>query len=287
MSRFGIYITSAGRADKLITPKHLTPWLQSITYFVVPYDQYDEYVQALAGTDISVMSPPKGIDLMSPKRQWVAENADGIDYVCILDDDLDFFVRTSEMKLVKAAPEQVEEIFFAMHDALDSGIKFVGVSSRYGNNTVIEDYKDIGRVSRCWAFNRKTYLDLGINVAPFPEYCIDDFHIILSMLEAGYPNRIFYKYSQDDKGSNTAGGCSAYRDFDVQRRSAMWLAEKHPQYVTVVEKTTKHSWPGMKQTADGRNVRHDVNVQWAAAYKAGKAKAMGGMSAFLRGRAAK
>ena len=39
--------------------------------------------------------------------------------------------------------------------------------------------------------------------------------------------------------------------------------------------------------ADGRNVRHDVNVQWAAAYKAGKAKAMGGMSAFLRGRAAK
>lgn len=282
MSNFHIIVTSSGRADRLITPKSLSPWLREITTFIVPYEQYDAYAQALDEYGINVASPPVGIDLMSPKRQWAIEYAENMDFICILDDDLDFFVRTPEMKLVKALPEQVDEMFIAMHDALDSGIQFTGISSRFGNNQVAEDYKDIGRVSRCWAFNRKTYMKLGIRIDPFPEYCIDDFHIILSFLEAGHANRVFYKYSQDDKGSNTAGGCSVYRDFDVQRRSAEWLASKHPGFVDVVEKRTKHSWPGMKKGADGSNVRHDVRIHWQKAYQRGKSG--GGMAAFLKSR---
>lgn len=282
MSTFHVIVTSAGRADRLVTPANLGSWTQGYTTFVVPHNQYDAYAQALSTTEIQVVAAPEDILLMSPKRQWAIEQCKGIDYVCILDDDLDFFVRTPEMKLVKATPDQVDQMFLEMHDTLDSGIHFTGISSRFGNNQVTEEFKDVGRVSRCWAFNRKTYMDLGVNIAPFPEYCIDDFHIILSFLEAGHPNRVFYKYSQDDKGSNAAGGCSAYRNFDIQRQSAEWLAKKHAGFVEVVEKRTKHSWPGMAKGADGSNVRHDVRIHWQKAYQKGRAG--GGMSAFLKSR---
>lgn len=280
----GIYVTSAGRADKLHVLKYLNTYVQALTTFVVPYDQYDQYVEALKHTDCKVIAPPPDIMLMSPKRQWAIENAPER-YFCMMDDDLDFFKRTDEMKLVKATPDEVQDMFDMMEEALDTGIKFVGISPRFGNNLVTSDYKDIGRVSRCWAFDIETYLSLGVNVSPFPTYCIDDFHVILSFLEKGYANRVFYNYSQDDKGSNSEGGCSVYRDFEVQRQSALWLAQAHPGMVEVVEKETKVAWPGMKKTADGKNVRHDVKVSWQKAYQRGRAG--GGMTAFLASQKAK
>jgi hypothetical protein len=278
----GIYITSAGRADKLSTLDYMSASVQAMTTFVVPYDQYDTYKKVLAGTACAVLSPPPDITLMSPKRQWVFMNTPHR-FAWIMDDDLDFYTR-QDMKLIRATQTDVQSMVFEVFNELTNGTPFVGISSRYGNNTVTEDYKDIGRVSRCWALDVEIYRQLGISITPFPEYCIDDFHIILSFLEHGYSDRIFYKFSQSDKGSNSAGGCSTYRNYDVQYRSALWLAEQHPQFVTMVEKETKHAWPGMKKNAEGKNVRMDVNVQWAKAYRQGKLDPQGGLRGLLAGR---
>ena len=281
-----IVITSAGRADKLITPAHFSPRLQRMTTFVVPYEEYDVYKEALKGYEVGLVGAPQGVLYCSPKRQWAATELCKDDkYVAFVDDDLDFFIRNEDMSLTKADAAGVDLIFDTLLDTLNQNIHFVGVSSRFGNNQVSEDYKDIGRVSRCWAFNRETFMRLKVDMAPFPTMGMQDFHTILTFLEHGYPNRVFYKFSQNDKGSNSAGGCSAYRDFETLRKSAEQLARQHPGLVEVVEKRTKHSWPNMPQAADGMFIRHDVKVSWQKAYLRGRAG--GGMTAFLASQKAK
>jgi hypothetical protein len=276
----GIYITSAGRANKINTLKYMSLRMQEFITFVVPYEEYEEYDRALCQTKCRLIAPPSGISLMSPKRQWAIEHAPER-FFWMMDDDLDFMVRTPHMRLVPATQDDVEHMFQeTVLTTLISGMPFVGISSRYGNNLVTDDYKDIGRVSRCWAFDREVYQKLDIHIDPFPEYCIDDFHIILSFLENGYPNRVFFNYAQNDKGSNSDGGCSTYRNFEVQEKSARWLKNQHPMLVEVVKKTTKTAWPGMKKNAKGENVRMDVRIQWGLAWTHGKGRRNKGVLSF-------
>lgn len=259
----GIYITSSGRSDKLDTLKSIpTRWADRVN-IVVKEEEFVTYYD-IFGDAVEVIKTPPGIKLMSPKRQWAIENSP-YRYFMMLDDDLHFHKRI-DGKLIRIESDEVGNMLDMVVDDLQSGTPFVGISSRAGNNHITSDYEECTRVSRCWAFDRKIYMELGINIAPFPDYVIDDFHVILSFLEAGYKNRVYYNYAQSDKGSNSEGGCSSYRNFEVQRKSAVWLHSQHPHSVEVVKKVTKQSWKGMQERG-GKIERIDINVQWKKAFK--------------------
>lgn len=282
MSNLGIYITSANRANKLITLQSLPARWRTNTFIVVKGEERDNYITALKGTGVRLLTAPHDIKLMSPKRQWAIEQSPQ-PYFMMLDDDLTFYKRV-DGKITQLTPDEVGVMLDMLLADLESGIPFVGISSRAGNNHVLEDYTECTRVSRCWAFKKSTYMDLGINIAPFPDYVIDDFHTILSFLEAGYKNRVYFNYTQADKGSNTEGGCSTYRNNDVQTRSAQWLFQQHPRFVKVVRKETKQSWQGMDKRG-GMMSRTDIIIKWKEAYESSQKKqvtrAKSGITDFL------
>jgi hypothetical protein len=79
----------------------------------------------------------------------------------------------------------------------------------------------------------------------------------LQLLRAGYPNAVITEFVHNQAGSNTEGGCSAYRDAKMMESSARKLAKLHPGFVKVVTKETKTSWGGGE--------RVDVQIAWKKA----------------------
>jgi hypothetical protein len=146
-------------------------------------------------------------------------------------------------------------------------VEAVGVSPRYQNNLVEESYKDNTRISRCFTVDVRILRKEGFRIDPYYEFMHDDMLLFLQWLQAGYKNRIIYDYAQSDKGSNTPGGCAMYRDDSVQERSANYVKNRFPQFVSIMKKTTKTSWQGFAKNRKGESVRVDLNIHWKKAYR--------------------
>lgn len=261
------YMLSAHRADKLITFKQLPPEFRSRIIMVVSEDEKEAYEPVIKKYGVSVQWMPAGT-LFAEKVQWIFDNCP-TKYACRLEDDLSFFVRDSDKKLHTASPEETIAIFEDCVQQLYAGYPLVGVSNRGGNVFVDDDFRIATRMHHMWFVDTTVWKVLHINVCPFKEYVMDDFHAFLVLFENGYPNYVFFKYAVDDRGSNASGGVSLYRTPEVQHKSALWLAEQHPNTVKIVEKVTTSGWEGMRKNANGQNVRTDVNIAWKKAYNAG------------------
>ncbi len=258
-----IYINSSGRAGNVKTVNQFPDSWKEFTQIVVPHDQYKDYKKKESFPILRIKSTVPSY--LSSQRQWVMENSDA-DIVWMMDDDLSFMTRNSEMKLKKSTTKQMKQMLKAMKLHLKE-IPIVGISTRLGNNRVEDDYADITRVTRCFAIDRKVFNEVGETMAPFEPFCMQDFHINLCFLKKGHPNRVMYNYAQGDSGSNSKGGCSNYRTSDVLATVSKWMAKKHRGFVTVKQKKTKGSWEGFEKDADGFVTRTDVIIHWKKAYR--------------------
>jgi hypothetical protein len=201
-----------------------------------------------------------------------------------MDDDLRFFKRDKDLKLHKCNEAEIIEAFDLVYrHAASFKIPMVGISTQLGNNRVADDYDEICRVTRCYCVDRKIFKEAGASFAPYEPFCMQDFHVSLTLLEKGYPNRVLYTFAQDDVGSNAAGGCSRYRTFEVLERAAKYLTKVHPGHATFRVKKTKGAWEGMgKQDADGNTFRVDITVRWKEAYKPKERSKQKGFSDFFK-----
>jgi len=255
---FTIFIPTSGRTGRQTTLHSLrvSDELLSKTILVVPEDEYEEYEEEY-GLEVDVLAcNAKGI---AATRQYIVDNCE-TPYLFMLDDDMVFFRREFEsVKLAKATPEELEDMFSTLLFWLQyEGFPMVGVSARQGNNHVEEDYRD---VTRQMNFH-------GISVEAFSNYMLDyseievmeDFYVLLDLFTKGGKNRVMYEYCWNQRGSGADGGCSSYRDNDMQSRAANQQKEMFPEFVTVVEKESKSSLKGMEN-------RTDVRVQWKKAYE--------------------
>lgn len=259
-----IVINSSNRVDKVVTPalfpEGVIDWV-----IAVPYDQFDSYNNKFPGRVRSI--PERVPQRLPPQRQYVMETWGelGYKYIWLMDDDLQYFKRNEDNLLRKASTEEIEEMFLSMREHLNE-ISMVGISTRLGNNRITAPYDELNRVTRSYALASDAFKKVGATFAPYPEHTAEDFHMTLCFLNAGYKNRILHTFAQEDVGgSNAEGGCSLYRDAAVQRKTALWMAENHPE-VKIRGKYSKGSW-GLQELADGRNFRVDINVQWKQAYK--------------------
>jgi hypothetical protein len=66
-------------------------------------------------------------------------------------------------------------------------------------------------------------------------------------------------WAWNQRGSGAVGGCSGYRNNEVQTEAANELHRLFPDFVTVVTKKSKSSWQGMEE-------RTDVRIQWKKAF---------------------
>lgn len=247
-----LYIPTRGRVNKQNTYKNLPPEWQARTKLVVHYEEADLYDKSLP-----IIVPPKTVTGIGPTRQWIMDSQEETK-ICMLDDDLRFDLRREDDpgKFGTAYPEDVSKMFSIMEKTLED-YAHVGVTAREGGNRFHEKVRFNTRMLRVLGFNRAMFYAAG---ARFDRNVVmEDFDVSLTLLRAGYPNVVLNKYIQGQGSSNAAGGCSIYRTMEVQAEGARRLKELHPDFVSLVTKTTKGAWGGQTRT--------DVMIQWKKAFE--------------------
>lgn len=251
-----IYVHSSGRENRQITvPILLNAGLSPI--LLVQQREYQSYHKKWGSI---VQALPPEIITLSPTRQWIIDNTD--DKVIMMDDDLRFCTRRDDdhTKFRPSDASDVLAMFQKLWDTLDE-YAHAGVISREGGNRIEQSpYVFNTRMMRILGYHCPSVRAAG---ARFDRIITkQDFDMTLQLLRAGYVNALLTEYCHDQPGSNTSGGCSAYRSPEVMEKSARKLAELHPGLVKVVTKETKTAWGG--------GVRTDVQIQWKRAFNAGK-----------------
>jgi hypothetical protein len=188
-------------------------------------------------------------------RQWAIDKF--MPKLVMLDDDLRFFQRRSDdlTKFESTSATALVELFESIERSLDS-YALVGVSSREGANRNIEEWLYNTRLLRILAYRSDVLRKEGIRFDRVP--VMEDFDVALQLLRKGYPNVCANWIVHNQGSSNEDGGCSTYRSMEVQAEAARKLVELHPDFVTLVTKTTKVAWNGQERT--------DVRISWKAAY---------------------
>jgi len=205
-------------------------------------------------------------------RQWILQNTP-TKYCLMFDDDMTFGVRR-DGKLKKAEKEDIGDMISLLESWLDEGFIHVGISARQHNFTTEADFVDIARMNNAYAFNAAKVLEAG---ARFDRLRVmEDFEITLTLLEAGFPNRVTYQYCWGQRCSGDSGGCSQWRTSETQAEAAQSLYRLHPASVKVVTKASKAAWGGFSS-----NTRTDVIISWKKAFELSKRKGKPGISDFL------
>ena len=211
------------------------------------------------------MCTPPGVKGINGTRHWIWKwcKDNSINKFIMLDDDLAFSKRNSNEDWKHATvipPEDTVKMFNLLYDMLED-YPHASISEKLGNNRHPGNVKENTRYVRVLAYNLKL---IPINLLKFNRIeVMEDYDIALQLLRLGKKCGVLFRYCQEQSGSNAKGGCSTYRTLEVQNRSAQQLAKFHPEFVTVVKKTTKGSW----FTKDGINERLDVRIQWKKAYE--------------------
>jgi glycosyltransferase involved in cell wall biosynthesis len=257
-----IYIPTYGRQYDQRTIDYLSQGTLNNTEFVVSAHEAPTFAKN-GWPHVICPVQGQGIHLV---RQWILDNASER-YICMIDDDLAFYTRKTEdaWNLRYCTKGEVEMVIHRMASRLkDDGETCVGISSRQGNNNFFPATElDNTRLCHIYAFDTQVVKGLGFR---FDEMeLMEDYHLFLTLLKNGYPNRLICDFAVGQPSSNTKGGCSTHRTPALQEASAKKLAELHKPFVKVVEKTNKSGWDGMK-------TRTDVIVSWKKAYEHGRNK---------------
>ncbi len=251
-----VVIPTYGRSHKQTTFHELPSSIQEETTLIVDHREagmYPAYPHLVL---------PAEIQGICPTRKWCLDNLIDIDHKQLqLDDDLVFALRREDdrTKFKPATKDDIETMFYDAEYLLDK-YAHIGVGTREGGNRRTEPYTYVGRVLRILGYRQDVLQRTGAGSTTMGSV-MEDFDITLQLLRLGYPNASINWIVHNQGGSNTDGGCSTYRDMELQGQAAEALAEKHYPFVKVVEKTTKTAWGGQ--------TRKDVIIQWKKCYNRG------------------
>lgn len=252
-----IYIPTHGRVYQE-TFTSLPHEIRDRIIFVVPFGS--DYLSK----DPRVLETPNWLNGIGPTRQWIIDNAKS-DKIVMLDDDLVFAARREdEPTKFRASTSGELSTLFGSIDALLGNYAHVGVSTREGGNRDTSSHVLNTRLLRILAYRTDVLRNEGIRFDRM-EF-MEDFDVTLQLLRTGYANVKINWMVHNQRSSNAPGGCSTYRTLEKQSQAARDLRKLHPEFVSVVQKTTKTAWNGA--------TRDDCIIQWKRAFcadTAGKA----------------
>lgn len=251
-----VYIPTIGRVGNQPTYDTLPKEVADIAVLVCPSAEVDEHIKRGRR---AVACDARGI---SAVRQWICENAD-TKMVIMCDDDHKWFVRAcpTAYNLRPATPSEVGRMFGDLRSLLDM-YPLAGISRRQHNNAHFpETVKTVTRQCNIHGVDCRFLEKHDIRWDALP--LMEDFHVTLSVLRKGTPNAMIVDRAWDQLASNAPGGCSTYRNWELQNKAATRLQELHPEFVNLVTKESKTGWDGMTS-------RTDVRVAWKKAYESGR-----------------
>lgn len=252
LDELGIVITSRERATRCRVLKFLSPEILSRTVLVVHRQERDAYMPFVKQYGLRAVVCHRH-DKLGSIRQWVVEAAKKPKLI-LLDDDIQFFVRKrGEIRLQKADDAEVTKMFVAISTTLDT-YAHVSISAREGNNHGPDDWVYTTRMLRLLAYDTAILLEC----AQFDRIEImSDFDVTLQLLCAGYPNAVSFHWAQDQPGTQSPGGCAAYRTVEAHRETCYKLMDLHPNFVRIREKENKTGGEFGKRT--------EVTISWKKA----------------------
>lgn len=259
-----IVILSRNREEKVHThklfPTGIIDWV-----IAIPGDQYENYRKVTDPCNL-VAVPDIIPSRIGPTRHWIMENyRKKYKYIWMMDDDLTFLAREQHsLGLHNATTAEISAMFREARGQFKENIAAVGISDRLGNNRESAAYVDITRMNDTYIIDSEVYFAENITFAPYPDILAEDYHVTLCLLNAGYKNRVLFNFAKTDRGRNAPGGCSQYRNYDMQRKASMWMAEHHPEVSIKVK--TSHNWKNFDSKGENAH-RVDMLIQWKKAYK--------------------
>lgn len=179
--------------------------------------------------------------------------------VIIIDDDLKFIIRYKGWSDILVPIENLNPMFDWMIEQLDKKYVHGAISIRKGNYFIDDEFRDCTNAKDCLFFDKEVLL--GENIRFDRLKTMQDFDITLQLLSLGYPNRVGFNWSCDQKDPLAIGGTTLYRTPEVQKEAAYQLAEMWPGIVKVVQKKA-----ASKAKIYG-DTRYDVKIQWRRCWK--------------------
>lgn len=201
--------------------------------------------------------------------------------VMVMDDSCTFKMKTDENKLVNLNAADWFDMLKMVSDNLDT-YPMVGISDQGGNNRVLEDVKEIGRVYSCYGLDMKFLADNGVRFDGMYQKnneikLYEDFYMILSLLTKGFKNAIIYKYAFNHPHGKK-GGNSTVRTNALQKQCLQALQDEFPGLVELVKKEDPGWKAGLNDTED---FRWEARIAWQEAYKRGLAGPSASLSDFF------
>lgn len=273
-----IYIPTRGRVNDQKTLRALTPRLRALSCLVVDHNEEEAHLAMIERTPIyreagvRVRALPPDTRGISRVRQFIMDSAPR-SHLVMLDDDLTLHTKAplapgpdngeKKRKIVAATPADVERMFLWLEHQLAEGWVHASITPRFLNWNTNDDEKRCTRMMHVLAYNRDRVreADCSFTKGVSEEFSMDDFHMTLQLLRAGFPNVVNIRDATNPSASNARGGASEWRTLDSHNKSALKLKELHGDLVRV---SAKQGWQGM----DGE--RLDVTVAWQKALKKGE-----------------
>ena len=256
-----IVIPTLNRVHDQVTLDSFPKSMKNKVMLCMPESELPKHLDLPHTEKCSPLPHPDNLKGISQVREWVKSEAikSGWKKLFFCDDDMRFYVRKApgDWHLRYMEPDEIPGMFDMLEEWLEE-FQHVGISARQGNNN-----NELG-----WDFCCRMCNFYGYNVEIFKEHpelsfattqVMEDFQMCLELITRGWPNFMSYNYAWGQKSSNAPGGCSTYRNAQMQAEAAEYLAGRFPDFVKVVEKKPKTGWEGME-------VRKDVRVQWKKAY---------------------
>ena len=256
-----IYIPTRNRHNLQKSYTHLTPELRKKVVFVIDYnDDPLHYKKHYPSHDVMLL-PKSTANSFCRMCQYILENAES-KYFCILNDDLRFEFKKTNLKIERSTPAQVNKAFSLMEEWLDEGYAHCGMIQRsLQYNKRAPGYLENVRMMECLCYNRDILMaeKCSFTHKVSKGFLMADMHMNLQLLEKGYPNIVSLIYVLGASPSNARGGASDYRTLELQNKSSAELYNNNKEFVKLKE--AKSIWKGHDAP------RIDVIVQWKKALK--------------------
>jgi hypothetical protein len=251
-----ILIPTRGRINRQVTKGsfHLDQLDQGLLsplkiIYVVPECDYSEFCR-VHGMSKNIMRVPDSYGI-SDIRQSILDNVDD-DKCVVIDDDVQLMAAVDSKTLRKATVDDAKQLFYTLEAGLDT-YAYLGLLPAAFHSHYDIDGDANGRILNLHAYRRDIIRGEGLRYDDV-EF-LQDCHMVLSLLELGYENRVLNRWCLQS-GNFQEGGCSVRRTPERSAAARRRLAELHPG-VTVYTKTRF-----IKEGEADQTGAEDVRIQW-------------------------
>lgn len=182
----------------------------------------------------------------------------GLNRIILMDDDCLLAKRTSLIEARKLKDEETSDFLYNLFLWCSDKFPLVSPIMRYNFQNVKYPLIFNKPAIRCVALNLPTLFKHQIKYTDMlPAEYMSDRYVQLSLLKANYYTLHLGKYTVDDSGTNTKGGCSEQRTAEKQSISAFALRNNFPDWVKLK----------VKNNGNWSTKRYDTIISWKNTFK--------------------